>query len=530
MKQIDFVNIRISEDLEIPLTNLRQLIETKLNLSKSTEVDRLVSVTKNLSQRISFMAGLSLTGKRDIAKIHKVKFNTANHIHDTVFSRNELTIFYSAMLKLRYKDFKIDWTDHQLKSRIINHEILQGAEYLLSTGVLDDFIHFEGRNIEGNTTGEIPEIKINIGSYEGDIPAYLDMNSVDVTNTQVIIAGSTGSGKSNLLAVIINQFRDATVESRYPVNFLLFDYKGEFSDEKNRAWLKLFEVDESVLYNPVHNPLPFNPFKDFNGKPQNEVNLYATELAEALSSLDSTKISANMANRLAEAVINAYSKTDMKPVNFSQILTEYTFLQSSRDSANTDSVKSVLSQLIRTNLFSFDDKFDMATNSMIVDLSSFPKEGAIAKAIVYFTVSKLNISYERSPIQQKDDKYVQLRHFTIIDEAHYMLDFDNKPLKQLIAVGRNKGFSIILATQNMESFKSPHFDFYANAEYPLILKQQSMNDKVIKDLFGVSGKEFNDIKEAISQLQKGELIIKNPLAYKMQMGNKYRKVKVNHLI
>ena len=95
----------------------------------------------------------------------------------------------------------------------------------------------------------------------------------------------------------------------------------------------------------------------------------------------------------------------------------------------------------------------------------------MAKAIVYFVVSKLNDIYEALPPQKTNEERVELRHFTIIDEAHYMLDFDNRPLRELIAVGRNKGMSIILATQNMESFKSKYFDFYANAQYPLIMKQ-----------------------------------------------------------
>jgi hypothetical protein len=129
-----------------------------------------------------------------------------------------------------------------------------------------------------------------------------------------------------------------------------------------------------------------------------------------------------------------------------------------------------------------------------------------------------------------DDDCVELRHFSIIDEAHYMLGFDNKPLRDLIAVGRNKGLSIIRATQNMDSYKSEYFDFYANAQYPLIMKQQSINDSVIKDLFGVSGNEFQEIKQAISGLQKGELIIKNPTAIALGMGKRYKKIKVSHLI
>jgi len=62
------------------------------------------------------------------------------------------------------------------------------------------------------------------------------------------------------------------------------------------------------------------------------------------------------------------------------------------------------------------------------------------------------------------------------------------------------------------------------------MKQQSINDSVIKDLFGVSGKDYNEIKEAISDLQKGELIIKNPTAITLGLGKKYKKIKVSHLI
>ena len=79
--------------------------------------------------------------------------------------------------------------------------------------------------------------------------------------------------------------------------------------------------------------------------------------------------------------------------------------------------------------------------------------------------------YELLDKQAVNDKVVKIRHFSIIDEAHYMLDFDNRTLHNLIAVGRNKGLRIILATQYMSSFKSKGFDFYANAQYPLIMKQ-----------------------------------------------------------
>ena len=111
-----------------------------------------------------------------------------------------------------------------------------------------------------------------------------------------------------------------------------------------------------------------------------------------------------------------------------------------------------------------------------------------------------------------------------------MLDFDNAPLRNLIAVGRNKGLSIILATQNMDSYKSSHFDFYANAQYPLIMKQQSINDSVLKDLYGANKQELTELRDAISSLQKGELILRNNQQDAFGFGKKFKKLKVRRLI
>ena len=201
-----------------------------------------------------------------------------------------------------------------------------------------------------------------------------------------------------------------------------------------------------------------------------------------------------------------------------------------KDADNDDSISSVLKQLVRANIFDTEDRADLIEESYIVKMDGYPKDGPIAKAIVYFLMSKLNNIYEQLPKQAANDDVVEIRHFSIIDEAHYMLSFDNRPLRNLIAVGRNKGLSIILATQNMADFKNKGFDFYANAQYPLIMKQQTIDDKVIKDLFGVNGQELKEIRAAIAGLQKGELIIKNQLAFDLEMGRKYKKIKVTHLI
>lgn len=531
MSNISMQNIRQADNLLEELHEVRAYIEQRINLNKHSINQKPVALNNNKIIRICLLAGLSVKEKRELPPIEDIQMSkTGNRIFDTVFTLHDLSSLYSALLKLRYQGLPVDWENNVLRSKIINAEILRGRDLLLREDALDDWLLHTLASGKGGKAGAIPELNLNIGAYEDDIPATINLNGREIPNTQILVAGTTGSGKSNLLAVLLNEIRTLSIETSYPVNFLLFDYKGEFSDPANNSWLTLFEVDRDAILDPILEPLPFTPFKDFSGKAQNEINLYSTEMANAICAIDNARISANMSNRLSEAIINAYKHTQNKPVTFEHMLREYTALQPEKERERDDSIKSVLKQLIRNNLFAQEDRVDLIRDSYIIKMDAFPKDGPIAKAIVYFIVSKLNTIYERLPKQAVDENCVELRHFTIIDEAHYMLGFDNKPLRDLIAVGRNKGLSIILATQNMDSYKSEYFDFYANAQYPLLMKQQSINDGVIRDLFGVSGNEFQEIKQAIAGLQKGELLIKNPTAIALGIGKKFKKIKARHLI
>ena len=520
-------NLRIAESVAPKMEELRQKYESIINLEKY-EFDDFAFSVKGIAKymRISLLVGLSQNHKRtedflDLAM-------TSNSIHPTLFTVHNLSNVFNTLIHLRYQHLNIDWDDHIKRSKVICSEILSGANHLLENNNLNEWLSFSKSNA-GNLQG-IPYLNLNIGEYADDIPAFLDMNSSAIANTQILIAGTTGSGKSNLLAVLMNEIRSLSIETNYPVNFLFFDYKGEFSDVANNEWLNHFAVDRNSILDPIVSPLPFTPFKNFVNANQNEINIYSTEMAIALSAIDRASISATMNNRLSEAIIGAYKETKGLPITFEMILEAYTELQPKNEKEKVDSVKSVLNQLIRANIFEKKDKIDLVKNSYIVKLDQYTGESVIGKAIVYFIVSKLNSIYESLPSQANDGEKVELRHFTIIDEAHYMLDFDNKPLRNLIAVGRNKGMSVVLATQNMGHFKSKYFDFYANAQYPLIMKQQSINDGVLKDLYGANSNELQEIKEGIASLGKGELIIKNNEAIILGIGKKFKKLKVRHLI
>ena len=524
---LQFGDIYILENFNEEFQPLKSRLESIINLSRSVGNERRYSVPQNKLMRICLLTGLSLSGKRDIGGIEEIRLQKGNRFVPSFFTHQELSPLYSALIKLRYNDSGLDLTNNRVLSRIISAEMTRGRDFLLVDNNLESYL-FSSVGRAAHST-DIPILNLLIGNYgDAEMEATLDINSKAITNSQIIIAGATGSGKTNLLAVLMQQIRQRSSESAYPVNFLLFDYKGEFSDIQNNAWLSHFDVDRSSILDPIDSPLPFTPFKDFTGRSINEINLYSTEMASALASIDRSSPSSIMGNRLSDAIVECYKQTNGAPISFVSMLKEYKARM--KDPEKEDSISSILKQLDRANIFDTEDRVDMIGESYIVKMDGYPKDGPIAKAIVYFIMSKLNNIYDQLDNQADNGEVVEIRHFSIIDEAHYMLSFDNRPLRNLIAVGRNKGLSVILATQNMADFKNKGFDFYANAQYPLIMKQQTIDDKVIKDLFGVSGQELHDIRSAIAGLSKGELIIKDQMAYALGMGSKYKIIHINHLI
>lgn len=517
------------EGMHDRIQDVKAALEQRINLGEYSENIQTVTLNFSVVLRICLLAGLSDKSVRSIEDVNKYNLAASSTPYaSTFFTKANIGQLFAALIKMRYHEVEANWQDGGWLSKVIGREILRGREILLKEGGIESWLRFVPLR-GGKTARDIPVLDLPVGEFDNGMPATLDINNKSVTNTQILIAGTTGSGKSNLLAVLLHQIRSASSDTHYPVNFLLFDYKGEFSDKEHEGWLQLFDTDRTAILNPIERPLPFSPFKDFSGKPINEVNLYATELSSALSAISRTSISAKMDNRLSNAIINAYKDKNLKPITFADVLENYKELLPEKKQDDEDSITSVLSQLVNNHIFEEEDQVELLNNCYIINLGRFPKDGPMAKAIVYFVVSKLNSIYETLPPQASNKDRVELRHFTVIDEAHYMLDFDNRPLRELIAVGRNKGMSIILATQNMESFKSKYFDFYANAQYPLIMRQQQQNDSVIKDLFGVSGAALQEIKQAIAGLQKGELITKDPNGM-LGIGKSWQKIKVTHLI
>jgi hypothetical protein len=251
------------------IQDVKTALEQRLNLDEYTDDIRPVVLNYSVVLRICLLAGLSDKSPRRIDDLNDYNMVVSRTPYATTFfTKSNIGTLFEILLKLRYKDVAADWTQPNLVSRVIGREILRGKDILMKGGGLEEWLTYIPLRA-GKSLTDIPELNLRIGEYENGMDACLDMNSRQIANTQILVAGTTGSGKSNLLSVLINQIRSASSDTHYPVNFLLFDYKGEFSDPAFESNLQLFDTDRTSILNPIERPLPFTPFKDFTGRPIN---------------------------------------------------------------------------------------------------------------------------------------------------------------------------------------------------------------------------------------------------------------------
>ena len=339
VKHIQLEGMRILEGTHEQLEEVKCALEQHLNLSDYSDSVRPVVLNFTTVMRICLLVGLSDKAPRSKAKVETLQTSAGMQpLGSSFFTKSNIKDVFTSLIKMRYCDVDADWQNATFLSKVLYSEMMRGKQILMQEGGIDEWLHFSPLR-GGKSLTDIPELNLYIGQYEDGMDAALDINSTAVANTQILVAGTTGSGKSNLLAVLINQIRMASADTYYPVNFLLFDYKGEFSDPSHADWLSLFATDSSAILNPMVKPLPFTPFKDFTGKPVNEIHMYSTTLSSAICAISSAKIGALMDNRLSEAIVNAYKEKGQKPITFQDVLEHYTMLMPEKKREGMDSVK-----------------------------------------------------------------------------------------------------------------------------------------------------------------------------------------------
>ena len=177
MSIINFSNTRQMEGLLDEISQVKDLIETKINLSRVADREKRVSLTLNKVMRICFIVGLSVTAERKEDDYIDIQLSTTSaRIVPSFFTMHDLSTLYSALLKLRYANLNIDWSQNATVSRIIAAEMLRGRNYLLEENNLDSFLYAVNSKVA--MAKDIPVLNLIIGNYgDAEMEATLDINS-----------------------------------------------------------------------------------------------------------------------------------------------------------------------------------------------------------------------------------------------------------------------------------------------------------------------------------------------------------------
>ena len=109
MSIINFSNPRQMEGLLDEISQVKDLIESKINLSRVADREKRVSLTLNKVMRICFIVGLSVTVERKEDDFKDIQLSTSSaRIVPSFFTMHDLSTLYSALLKLRYANLNID--------------------------------------------------------------------------------------------------------------------------------------------------------------------------------------------------------------------------------------------------------------------------------------------------------------------------------------------------------------------------------------------------------------------------------------
>lgn len=178
MSIINFSNTRQMEGLLDEISPVKDLIETKINLSRVADREKRVSLTLNKVMRICFIVGLSVTVERKEDDFKDIQLSTSStRIVPSFFTMHDLSTLYSALLKLRYANLNIDWSQNATVSRIIAAEMLRGRNYLLEDNNLDSFLYAVNSKVA--MAKDIPVLNLIIGNYgDAEMEATLDINSL----------------------------------------------------------------------------------------------------------------------------------------------------------------------------------------------------------------------------------------------------------------------------------------------------------------------------------------------------------------
>jgi DNA phosphorothioation-dependent restriction protein DptH len=312
-------------------------------------------------------------------------------------------------------------------------------------------INAGGSSAPNKISGE--GVKFPVGTLQGAIgdnaEAYFWPSNTALNQLNIGIVGDLGTGKTQLLQMLLTQLRRQTKEKQPdPMSALILDYKGDFLGEEF-----LTAVDGQVLQ-PEDIPLTVIGLQD--GDTRQKRSRKKGALIDVLHKIYGG-IGPVQTRRLKKALDKVWDSHGASPT-LDQLLAQY--LSDVEDVA--DSVVSILENFVDACVFSenpdellsFAELMDRKV--IVLNLHSLGQDQQLKNALVALFLNNYYEYMGSLPQGQYQGENPQLRHLNsllVVDEATNIMAYKFDALGLILRQGREFGVGVALSTQYLNDFK-----------------------------------------------------------------------------
>ena len=332
------------------------------------------------------------------------------------------------------------------------------------------------------------EVRLPVGEIARDLKSNEHVTfSVNGAggSPHMAIMGGVGSGKTRTAVHMLR-----TLRRHCELPLLAFDFKGDLTDSFTRDFgaTSISPPEFAIPLDVLHVP----------SSDDTSIKTAAARIRDSIAAVKARKPSGVQSEALREAVASVlrHSSPDA-PANLRDVALALESEYEDRG-RKSDELTATLNELTQFDLFKPDlSPAEFFARSWIIHL---PQDGSaeMRRLIINLTLDALDRWINSQPDAPTDDQGTRdLRHLTMLDEAHVILSTKLPALGNLVRMSRSKGGSLMLISQSPDDFEGADDGYLDNMGMTLAFNTQARPGPT-KRIFGSSG--------PLTNLQVGEAL------------------------
>ena len=382
----------------------------------------------------------------------------------------------------------------------IIHDAFKNKE-TLEDALIELFEDLPELSSKNESDGSSNALKTNLGK---DLVEVKDIEICfnGFNNYSICIIGIPGTGKTQFLKKLIT---DLSYSSNYNTKFIIFDYKGDISENQkfiHHNNLISYTVDED-------SGVPISPFilKNYTSK---KISACAWRVSESIAAIN-PQIGEVQTNYLRNAIELAFAKRKTKGhdfPDFDDIYEQLTTLYE-EDGKSPDTLLKIITKISDFNLlweYSSSDKLidDIHDHSCVIDFSKSPVDKQVMGFMILEAIYSEMQNLPDAPLDSEGIR--KIRSVIVIDEAHNFLHFKNEALEKIIREGRSKGIAVFFASQSADDYKQKHFDYSELLQFKFLFGVNNISTSQTKAFIGCSESDKVLYQDKLHNLDKFQMI------------------------